>query len=47
MQATIGRLESEVLSLRMQLKEVTAQAAAAVKADLAAREGTGTCTQAA
>ena len=47
MQATISKLESEVLSLRMQLREAAAKAESTVKAEYAAGEESKACTQAA
>ena len=39
MQSTISKLESEVLSLRMQLKEAHARVETAIKAESTAEEG--------
>ena len=41
MQITISKLESEVLSLRMQLKEALAKVESATKAESAAEDGIG------
>ena len=41
MQTTISKLESEVLSLRMQLREALAKVELAAKIESAAEEGVG------